>query len=113
MNEQGKAAEAVPYLDQVRLRAGIGTYAASGQTDIGTAIAKERRVELAFENHRWLDLVRTGQALTVMNAYGAKLKSTRPDISPLAFNVTANKLIFPIPQDELNLNNLLKQNPGY
>ncbi|RNL55833.1 RagB/SusD family nutrient uptake outer membrane protein [Pedobacter jejuensis] len=113
LNEQGKNAEAITYLDQVRTRAGITTYALSGQTDLRAAIAKERRVELAFENHRWLDLVRTGQAITVMNAYGAKLKPTRPDISPLAFNVTANRLIFPIPQDELNLNNLLTQNPGY
>lgn len=113
LNEQGKAGEATPYLDQVRTRAGVSTYATSGQTDLRAAIAKERRVELAFENHRWLDLVRTGQAISVMTAYGAKLKPTRPDISPLAFNVTTNRLIFPIPQDELNLNNLLTQNPGY
>ncbi|MBC7920337.1 MAG: RagB/SusD family nutrient uptake outer membrane protein, partial [Ferruginibacter sp.] len=30
------------------------------------AVARERRVELAFENHRWFDLVRTGQAEEVL-----------------------------------------------
>lgn len=34
----------------------------SGDQDFLLAIEKERRVELAFENHRWSDLVRTGRA---------------------------------------------------
>ena len=33
---------------------------ASGQAGIRTAIANERRLELAFEGQRWFDLVRTG-----------------------------------------------------
>ena len=36
--------------------------------DILNAIEKERRVELAFENHRWFDLIRTGRAKDVMIA---------------------------------------------
>lgn len=62
-----------------------------------TNIYTERRLELAQEGHRWFDLVRTGQAPTV-----------------LAFkNFTVGKNeVLPIPLGDLN-NTLLKQNPGY
>jgi hypothetical protein len=39
------------------------------------AIYQERRVELAFENKRWFDLVRTGRAVDVITAYRARIKS--------------------------------------
>ena len=62
------------------------------------AIEKERRLELAFEGHRWFDLLRTNRAIPVMNAQkngsGANLN----------YNVTAAKLLFPIPQAELDRN---------
>jgi hypothetical protein len=74
----------------------------------------ERRVELAFENHRWHDLVRTGKAVDVMNAFGAKLKTQLSYLTPDTYNVTANKLLYPIPQPEVDLNpGIMIQNPGY
>lgn len=48
---------------------------ASSQSDVRNAIAKERRIEFAFENKRWLDLVRTGKAVEVITAFGNKVKS--------------------------------------
>jgi starch-binding outer membrane protein, SusD/RagB family len=72
LNEQGKATEASIYLNQVRARAGL---TASTASDLRDAIYKERRVELAFENKRWLDLVRTGKAVEVITAYGNRVKS--------------------------------------
>jgi hypothetical protein len=39
------------------------------------AIFKERRVELAFENKRWFDLVRTGRVKEIIGAYGARVKA--------------------------------------
>lgn len=113
LNEQNKSTEAVPYLNQVRARAGLAATTATTQTALRDAIAKERRVELAFENHRWLDLVRTGQAIPVLTAFGAKQKQTRSYLSASTYNVTQNRLIFPIPQNELLINGLLTQNPGY
>jgi tetratricopeptide (TPR) repeat protein len=113
LTEQNKAAEAIPYLNQVRARAGLAATTATTQTALRDAIAKERRVELAFENHRWLDLVRTGQAIPVMTAYGAKQKAIRPYLTGNVYNVTQDKLIFAIPQNELLINKLLTQNPGY
>lgn len=74
-NEQNKTTEALNYLNQVRKRAGLADCLATGQSEIREAILKERRVELAFENKRWLDLVRSGNAETTMKAYGERVKA--------------------------------------
>ena len=79
LNEQGKPAEAAPYLNQVRTRAGLGATTASSQADMREAIFKERRVELAFENKRWFDLVRTGRVKEIIGAYGARVKANPQD----------------------------------
>lgn len=109
LNEQGKTAEALTYLNQVRTRAGLVNSTASGQPEVRDAIAHERRVELAFENKRWLDLVRTGEAVAVMTAYGANLKANPQDyyfpagiIAPPA-SYTTIKLLFELPASEAAL----------
>lgn len=87
----------------VRLRANMPT------VDAPAAITKqelldERRVELAFENHRLYDLIRFGEAQNVLSAF-----STATDA-----NFTAADLLLPIPQREINLSQgVLGQNPGY
>ncbi|WP_236977390.1 RagB/SusD family nutrient uptake outer membrane protein [Membranihabitans maritimus] len=73
LNEQGNTAEAANYLNQVRNRAGLGDTEASGQDAMRTAIYKERRVELAFENKRYFDLARTGRLIEVITAYGQRI----------------------------------------
>ena len=55
----------------MRKRAGLG----EAQGDLREAIYQERRVELAFENKRWFDLVRTGRAIAVITAYGNRIKA--------------------------------------
>jgi hypothetical protein len=100
LNENGVAADTVlALLDPIRTRAGltslIGT--ASSQADVKQAIAKERRLELAFEGHRWFDLVRTGTV-------DAEMGQT----------VNSNYHLFPIPMSEiLATNGVITQNPGY
>ncbi|GAA4799406.1 RagB/SusD family nutrient uptake outer membrane protein [Olivibacter ginsenosidimutans] len=115
LNENGKAGEALEYINQVRKRAGaeLPPVTVTGKEALAEAIAHERRVELAFENHRWHDLVRTGKAIEVMNAHGIEMKQQYNYISKNAYNLTENRLIFPIPYLELQLNNQLTQNPGY
>lgn len=54
------------------------------QTAFRDAVAHERRVELAFENHRWFDLVRTGKAIEVMSAYG-QIELANPTTPPPNF----------------------------
>lgn len=107
--EQNKAGQALPYLNQVRERAGLDELGAATRENI----ANERRHELAFENHRWTDLVRTGKAVEKMTAFGQTMKSLYGWILPTAFNVTEERLIYPIPYRELQINTNLEQNPGY
>jgi hypothetical protein len=46
---------------------------------------QERRVELAFEDHRWFDLLRTGQATAVMQAHAVEEKSLKSYLVPAAY----------------------------
>lgn len=117
LNEQGKAG-ALTYLNQVRDRAfgaGVSPVKETGQAALRTLIARERRVELAFENKRWLDLVRTGQAMQVMNAYGVALKASGkyPNLIAQTYQVSEKRLLFPLPFNEVQVNPKLVQNPGY
>lgn len=112
-NEQGETGPALTNLNTVRTRAGLAASTVADQSGLRDVIMHERRVELAFENHRWNDLVRTGTAIPVMTAYGIKAKTTYTNLSANAFNITANRLLFPIPQSEKELNPQLVQNPGY
>lgn len=107
MNEQGKSAEGP--LNEVRDRAGLDPTTASGQDGLRTAILQERRVELAFENKRWLDLVRTGNAVSVITAYGQRIKADPQayyypeglEPAPAAFSTI--DLMFPLPASEAAL----------
>ncbi len=104
LNEQGKTVS--HYLNDVRHRAGLLDSPAVGQANIRTAILAERRVELAFENKRWLDLVRTGNAQSVMAAYGARVKASPQayyfpaGIAPAPAAFTTISLLFPLPASE-------------
>jgi len=114
LNEQGQTGAALPYLNKVRERAGLGDVNVTDQTVVRDTIAHERRVELAFENKRWFDLVRTDQAMSVLTAYGIMQKATYGYLLPGSYNVTANKMIYAIPFRENQLNPAgLWQNPGY
>ena len=106
LNETGKTADALTYLSQVRRRVGLADKAITAQTDMRLALEQERRVELAFEGHRWFDLVRTDRAIPVLNAKAA--------VIGIKTALTPDKLIFPVPQSQIDINSSkLKQNPGY
>jgi hypothetical protein len=115
LNEQNKSTQAIPYLNLVRLRARLLPSNETNQTRLRDIIANERRVEFAFENKRWLDLVRTGKAIDIMNLHGAQIKIIHASEAYLpanSYNVTQNRLIFPIPLREVQVGGL-QQNQGY
>ncbi|MEJ7643619.1 MAG: RagB/SusD family nutrient uptake outer membrane protein [Chryseolinea sp.] len=103
LNEQGK--DGSLYLNLVRKRAGL----ADAQGDMREAIYQERRVELAFENKRWFDLVRTGRAVEVITAYGARIKANPTDYyypgsaKPRSHVFTNLDLFYALPADEAAL----------
>jgi len=107
--DEGNAAGALPYLNQVRARAGLAPLAGATLANI----ANEARHELAFENHRWTDLIRNGQAIPVCTAKGVTLKGIYGWLLPTTFDVTQDRLIYPIPTREIQINTNLVQNPGY
>lgn len=113
LNEQGKGANALPFLNDVRGRAGLVASTETDQALLRGIIAHERRVELAFENKRWFDLIRTDQAIPVMTAFGVKQKQKYSYIAPGAYNVNANRIVYAIPNYEMTYNTKLIQNDGY
>lgn len=119
-NYLGETSAAIGYLDQVRTRAGMPSYAVSmTNSDYATkyptlklAILHERRVELAFEHHRWFDLTRTFNDAELVAYFHAK-KQTDFGLAKLA-NFSTKDRYFPIPFDETKLDPVkMYQNPGY
>ncbi|MEP6950186.1 MAG: RagB/SusD family nutrient uptake outer membrane protein [Ginsengibacter sp.] len=106
-NAKSDITNAASLVNEVRARVGLPATTAATQADMALAIEKERRLELAFEGHRWFDLLRTGRAIDVMNA------QTDGKGKNLNYNVQPFQLLWPIPQTQLDLNPLLKQNPSY
>ncbi len=98
---QTNSSNAITSFQKVRNRAGL--------TDPVTNITKndllvERRVEFAFENQRWFDLIRFGVADAVLSAHAIQM----------GYVYTSRALLLPIPAREINLSGgLLTQNPGY
>lgn len=116
----GKDSEAIALLNQVRSRAGLPDYATSMQNasyaskypSLKLAILHERRVELAFENHRWYDLIRNfnGEELV---AFFKNKNQADYGIAKLS-NISAKDVYYPIPFDEYKLNpEKMYQNAGY
>ncbi|MEQ9437896.1 MAG: RagB/SusD family nutrient uptake outer membrane protein [Cyclobacteriaceae bacterium] len=112
LNEEGSTGEAYGYLNAVRERAGLGALSGLDQAAFREAVYHEERVELAFENQRWFNLLRTERALAVMNAHGVEESARLPRVGAESFNVQEYMLVFPIPASEVRLNGFV-QNPGY
>lgn len=101
--------DAMRYLNVIRKRAGLAERTAvdiPDQAAFRLAMEKERRVEFAFEGHRWFDLVRTGRAIEVINSKASAINVVAP--------ITQDNLVFPIPQSQVDINpGKIKQNNGY
>ena len=112
---EGPTEEAFKYLNMIRARAGIREYAAAdlaSRYQFREAVRQERRLELAFENQRWFDLMRWGVATTTVNDYLAS------EVFYSGYNYTVNpiadwQVMLPIPLSVLNINPDVAQNVGY
>lgn len=123
--ELGEDAEARTYINMIRKRAGMPDITESG-ADLRTRYRNERRIELAFEGHRFFDVRRwlIGQeayhplnGVTVLYKLNPdKTTATIPTITPVQIQLGTwdNKAyFFPISRGEMNKSNLLVQNPKY
>lgn len=104
LNELGQTSQGAAPLNIVRARAGLpGVSTTISKDEMRDKIIHERRMELAFEGHRWFDMIRiqNGEyALRFLHSIGKT-------------NATLERLLFPIPQTEMDSNPLMTQNPGY
>jgi hypothetical protein len=117
LNEIEGPASALPYINRTRQRAGLSELTATDVTNkhqMRMAIEKERRLELAYENHRWFDLIRTERVIEVMqehwnteNYYADIIAETGPIV------INENLILLPIPQKEIDINQAITQNVGY
>lgn len=101
-NKDSQDSKAVALIKQVRERAGAtdhSSWESKTGTELFDVIVKERQLELAFEGHRYWDLVRWGLAAQEVPGF-----------------VAGKHELFPIPLTEINLNSAIElsdQNPGY
>ncbi len=94
--------DAIASYNAVRERAGMWLLAQGSLTK--DMLLNERRVELAFENHRLYDLIRFGKATTILTDFAIAN----------GYSYSATDLVLPIPQNEINISqDQLEQNPGY
>jgi len=120
-------ADIVTYLNLIRQRAGVPTYGSavdqipvpSGQVAMRTAIHRERRIELAFENVRYFDTRRwkIAQQTDAGPFYGMNMYVSGTNFYNKTLIETRvfqkRDYFFPIPNNEVLKNNLLVQNPGW
>lgn len=85
-----------PDINRIKTRAEVPVIdpAITSESALLDVILEERRLEFAMEGHRFFDLRRTGRAMSVLG-------------------IPEFRLIFPLPQAELDVNTNLVQNPGY
>lgn len=103
LNEMGRTSDAFQYINEVRRRAGLPSLSGLSQAELREKIIHERRIELAFEGHRWFDMIRLGDGSYAVNFLHSIGKS----------NANQQRLLFPIPQTEMDANSLMTQNAGY
>ncbi len=112
-NQSGNDAKALENFNKVRTRAKLASASGSG-ADLFEQIKKERRLELCLEGDRYFDLVRWGDAATVLTA-----ETYEPSSSSYADGAPGTKTngLFPIPQQEMDAygadTTSFQQNPGY
>ncbi|MDP4208465.1 MAG: RagB/SusD family nutrient uptake outer membrane protein [Bacteroidota bacterium] len=121
----GYTLTAVQAVNQIRQRTGVALPAIAttiSQTDLREAIRRERRVELAFEEHRFWDVRRWKIAESTLGVPLTGAEITKNADGTFNYNYVkvedrvfdSKMYYYPIPQDEINKNgNILVQNTGW
>ncbi|MDR0961646.1 MAG: RagB/SusD family nutrient uptake outer membrane protein [Mediterranea sp.] len=110
----GDAGKAADYVNQVRTRAKLSTLGSVTMDDVKI----EKRLELCDEGCRYQDLVRWGEAKSVLGQQGKEIPNFNGTQITVAFTNTSygfqdKHTLLPIPGREILLNNNITQNPGW
>lgn len=92
-------------LNTIRNRAGLASIDPAN-TEVLKEVLLERRRELAWEGHRSFDIYRNGESLV-------RIECNALALNACIVNATDTRIIFPIPEAEINANANMVQNPGY
>jgi hypothetical protein len=129
---QGYTQPSIDLINSVHVRSGLPNYTLLNLptlADFEKALSNERRIEFAFENQRWFDLIRFNTTMTTVTAeqtmkdhfadeyyvhYRTYLPPT-PTLAQLQGYVKKERLLLPIPQREIDTNTqlVIPQNPSY
>lgn len=111
----GPSNDNLKYLNMICERAGVSTYTLSdlsNRYDFREAVRNERRLELAFEDQRWFDLLRWGIATQTVNNY-FKSENFYSEYTYTVNNIANWQTFLPIPVSIVNINPDVAQNTGY
>jgi starch-binding outer membrane protein, SusD/RagB family len=109
--EGGPNSDAISYVNQIRARANLAPVGVLSQGDFEHEVWLERYYELCFENKMWFDMVRT---LKVHNDVTGNWDDFVGHVTVWGATFTKNQELFPVPQQEIQVNpNLLPNNPGF
>ncbi len=111
LNETNRLNQAVVEVNRIRTRAELPELTVDQKASkevLRNVILNERRLELAQEGQRWDDLVRYGVAVETMNNLEEIDLRTG---TATDYAMTEAKILLPIPQQELDRNPNLEQNP--
>lgn len=117
--KKGELGLAADRINAVRLRSALPGHEADMKISAGDVninlILDERARELVGEYHRWFDLKRTGTLMERTHLYNRDIKAWYDQgIDPFKGTDGKFKILRPIPQSALDLNNAdYGQNPGY
>lgn len=130
INETGQPSLAYPKLIELRRRAGIdkgidglyGLKANMTQDEMRELIRNERRIELAFEDHRWHDIRRWKIAMVVCNQFNKVMRVVKNSNGTFTYNrqesirrhnFRPEMYLLPIPDPEIQKMPAMRQNPGW
>lgn len=111
LNESNQLNLAVIEVNKIRNRVSLPNLTQEQQASkeiLRNTILKERRLELFLEGQRWDDLVRNNQLISIMNNLVEIDLRTGNAVN---YPITEAKKLLPIPQQELDRNPALVQNP--
>jgi hypothetical protein len=109
--EGGPNADAIKYVNAIRARANLAPIGTMSQTDFEHEVWLQRYFELCFENKMWFDMIRTRK---VHNDVTGNWDDFVGHKTVYNQTFTEKQLLFPVPQQEIDVNpNLLPNNPGY
>lgn len=111
-NRLSDAANYIKMIRDARSFTGVTTAPSfANATDAWAGVLQERRIELAFEGHRLIDLKRLGALAN--KGIDRSIVDGQTKEYPLSVPIDDYRFTLPIPQEELKANRVIQQNPGY